>query len=105
MAMYWNICHTAPSVIIKPYWHNGLQAPLHYFRDKNMKEIDLLIVRDGAIHPVEFKKTASPKKDAAANFRLLEKLKTPIGCGAVVCLCGTTLPLAENVEAIPASSF
>ena len=91
--------------IIKSYWHNGRPAPLHYYRDKDQKEIDLLIVRDGTLYPVEFKKSASPRKDDAANFRLLEKMKMPVGHGAVVCLCGTALPLGENVEAIPASSL
>jgi len=91
------------SEVIKSYWHNGRQAPIHYYRDKDQKEIDLLISKDGKLYPVEFKKSASPRKDDAANFHLLEKLKTPVGAGAVVCLCGTTLPLEKNIDAFPAS--
>jgi predicted AAA+ superfamily ATPase len=37
--------------ILKSYWHNGKRAPLYYYRDKDKKEIDLLIVQDDVIYP------------------------------------------------------
>ncbi|MGB1257715.1 MAG: ATP-binding protein, partial [Thiolinea sp.] len=46
--------------ILKSYWHNGLQPSAWFYRDKEQREIDLLLERDGKLHPVEFKKTASP---------------------------------------------
>jgi len=91
--------------IIKSYWHNGLRAPLHYYRDKDKKEIDLLIVRDGVLHPVEFKKSTNPKKDDVRHFALLDKLGVPVGAGAVVCLRATALPLTDRIQAIPAAAL
>ena len=48
--------------LLKSYLHNGLGAPFYYYRDKDQKEIDLVIVRDGTVYPLEVKKTASPNR-------------------------------------------
>ncbi|GJL62871.1 MAG: ATPase [Nitrospirales bacterium] len=87
--------------ILKSYWHNGRRAPLYYYRDKDKKEIDLLILQDDTIYPLEFKKTASPNKDDTRHFKVLDQLPNPIGEGGVICLADTLLPLTKNVSAIP----
>jgi predicted AAA+ superfamily ATPase len=87
--------------ILKSYWHNGKRAPLYYYRDKDKKEVDLLILRDETFYPLEFKKTASPKKDDIRHFKVLEQLRHPIGEGGVICFAETLLPIAKNVSAIP----
>jgi hypothetical protein len=87
--------------ILKSYWHNGKRAPLYYYRDKDKKEIDLLILRDETFYPLEFKKTAAPKKDDTRHFKVLESLRNPIGEGGVICFAETLLPLVKNGSAIP----
>lgn len=87
--------------ILKSYWHNGKHAPLYYYRDKDKKEIDLLIIQDEIIYPLEFKKTAAPDKNATKNFHLLKQLKKTIGQGGVICLCETLLPISKETNAIP----
>ena len=87
--------------ILKSWWHHGRRAPFYFYRDKDQKEIDLLIVRDGTIHPLEFKKTASPGKDAVRHFQAIERLKLPVGQGGVICLCQQSLPLTESFFTIP----
>jgi predicted AAA+ superfamily ATPase len=89
--------------ILKSYWHNGRKAPLYFYRDKDKKEVDFLIVRDGAFYPLEVKKTASPSAHDARNFGALKKLSMPLASGGVICLTETNLPLAENIQAIPVS--
>lgn len=90
--------------ILKSWWHNGQEAPFFFFRNSDGVEIDLLIVQDGTIHPVEFKKTASPRRDAVRHFSSLETYTDlKIGEGALLCLVGTPLPLAGNITALPAS--
>jgi len=89
--------------ILKSYLHNGRRAPFYYCRDKDKKEIDLLIIQDGTIYPIEIKKTASPKKDDVRHFSTLEKLKMPIGPGGVVCLSEHSIPLTESAYSIPIS--
>jgi len=91
--------------ILKSYWHNGRRAQFYYYRDKDKKEIDLLIVKDGTIYPLEFKKTAAPKKDAIRRFKVLDKLNMPIGPGGVICLAEMSLPLTSRVQCIPVAAL
>lgn len=87
--------------LLKSWWHNGLQPPFYYYRDKDQKEIDLLIMQDGKVYPLEFKKTASPDKDTVRHFSVLNKLNIPVGEGGVICLCTQSLPLTDMAVTIP----
>jgi predicted AAA+ superfamily ATPase len=89
------------SEVIKSWWHNGKRAPLYYYRDKDTKEVDLLIHQDGTIYPIEIKKSASPGKDAVRNFKALESLRMPIGPGCVISLVSQRLPITQSVQALP----
>lgn len=87
--------------LLRSYWHNGRDAPFHYYRDKDQKEIDLLIESDGTLHPLEIKKTASPTPRDVAHFKTLARLGMPVGPGGIVCLARDTLPLAPGAVSIP----
>lgn len=52
------------SEIIKSYTNNQIDPKKHlyYYRDNNKKEIDLLIINEDNIYPVEIKKSANPRK-------------------------------------------
>ncbi len=89
------------SEILKSYLHNGRQPRFYYYRDKDRKEIDLLILQDGTLHPVEIKKTASPGAEDVRAFTALQKLGQPIGSGGVICLATQSLPITESVWSIP----
>lgn len=87
--------------ILKSYWHNGQAAHFYFYRDRDGKEIDLLIERDNQLFPVEFKKSASPGRNSSGNFPAIKKLGQQCGPGAVICLKETDVPLSQNVTAIP----
>ena len=91
--------------LLKSWWHNGLRAPFYFWRDKEQREIDVLIVQDGVAHPVEIKKTASPDRNAFRHFTTLDKLGLTVGPGAVVCLARQPLPLTEKIWSIPAGGI
>lgn len=93
------------SELLKSYRHNGHMPPFYYYRDRDGKEIDLLIFRDGTIYPLEIKKTASPNKNHIRHFRVLKKLNMPIGPGGVICLSEQLLPLTETAMSIPVSAL
>ncbi len=95
----------AISEVIKSYWHAGRQAPIYYYRDKDKKEIDLLIFRDGTIYPIEIKKTTSPTKKDVRHFSVLDKLGMPQGPGSVLCLTESAMPITETVWAVPVSGI
>jgi hypothetical protein len=83
------------SEIIKSWTNNGkdVRNSLYFYRDNNGKEIDLLILRDNKLHPVEIKMSADPGRAAIKNFAVLGKLGIPIGEGAVVCMSPKPVPV------------
>ena len=91
--------------LLKSYSHNGLHAPFYYYRDKDKKEIDLLIVRDGVIHPIEIKKTASPNRSDIKTFDSIERLKRPLGSGGLICLSESMLPFTSTIQTIPVNAI
>lgn len=105
-AMSGNILETFVfTEILKSYWHNGKHAPLYYYRDKDKKEIDILIVQNNRVYPIECKKTGFPSADSFRHFKALENLNISVGNGAVICLCETLLPLTQQIQAVPAFSL
>jgi predicted AAA+ superfamily ATPase len=91
----------AVAEILKSYWHQGRLAPFHFYRDKDQREIDLVIEADGVLYPVEIKKTASPGRDALRGMGALERLGVPVGEGAMICLVSDAIPLNRSVQAVP----
>lgn len=89
------------SEILKSYWFAGVTPYVYYYRDLDQKEVDLIIESGDTLYPVEFKKTASPSKNASKQFNVLEKLGRPIGPGGVLCLVEQAIPLSQEVTAIP----
>ncbi len=101
------------SEIYKSYLNAGKEPQVFYYRDKDQKEIDLLINQDGVLSPVEIKKAASPGSAAVKNFTVLEPiakpkafggletLKTEIGTGNVICMAEDLLPVDEKNWFVP----
>jgi predicted AAA+ superfamily ATPase len=89
------------SEILKSYWHNGRNPYLYFYRDRDMREVDLLIEQDQTLYPVEIKKTATPSNTASKNFSVLTKLDKKIGHGVVICLVPEAVALSRTVDAVP----
>jgi predicted AAA+ superfamily ATPase len=91
----------AISEILKSYWHNGKQPRIYFYRDKNQKEIDLIIEQNDTIYPIEIKRTANPAQNDVKIFNILKSFKKNIGLGAVICLIDNPIPLMKGVISIP----
>jgi predicted AAA+ superfamily ATPase len=90
------------SQILKSYFNAGKEAPLFFYRDRDGKEIDLLISRNGLLHPIEIKKHANPGVADIAAFSVLDKLPGVLrGSGGVVCMCDEAFPLKGDDRIIP----
>ena len=74
------------SEIRKTYLNNGKEAFMYYYRDKDAKEIDLVLEQDGELHPIEIKKSANPASEILHVFPVLDKSSLKRGNGAVICL-------------------
>ena len=68
--------------IIKTYQNAGQEPFLYYYRDKDAREIDLILERDGKLFPIEIKKMASPPKKLTKVFDLIDKSPLQRGTGA-----------------------
>ena len=74
------------SEIRKSYLNQGKEAFMYYYRDKDAKEIDLVLEQDGELHPIEIKKSANPASEILRVFPVLDKSSLKRGNGAVICL-------------------
>lgn len=92
------------SEIVKQYQNKGEKLDISYFRNKETKEIDLIMFKNNTYYPLEIKKTSNPKKEMLKNFECLNKLDKKIGKGGLICLYDRLLPLDENNMVIPLSS-
>lgn len=88
--------------LLKGWWNRIEEPRFYYFRDKDGREIDLLIVRDHRAHPIEIKKSARASPDAVRAFSGLGRIGLKRQAGAVVCLCAQALPIDARTTAIPA---
>ena len=79
----------AVSEIVKSYQNAGLEPFLHYYRDRDGREIDLIWERDDTLFPIEIKKTTTPDRRIAKGFGVIEKSPLKRGTGAVLCLVDT----------------
>ena len=90
------------------------EAPLYYYRDKEKREIDILIYENGTLYPIEVKKAASPGAEVTKAFKVLdpvtepkrfgelEQYKIEIGNGSVVCMASDLLPADNKNWFVPA---
>lgn len=74
------------SEIAKTYLGSGIRPPMYYYRDKDGKEIDVILERDGNLSPVEIKKTCNPGTELTRTFSRLDGALLPRGKGAIVCM-------------------
>jgi predicted AAA+ superfamily ATPase len=90
--------------IVKSYLNGGMEAPLYYYRDKEGREIDLLIYRNGLLHPLEIKMTANPARARIRAFSVLDSLAPPYGRGGggFICCCEEPFSLGPRDLVIPA---
>ncbi len=72
--------------IAKTYMNSGKEPYMYYYRDKDAREIDIILEHDGILNPIEIKKTSNPGTELTKIFALLDKASVPRGKGAVVCM-------------------
>lgn len=89
--------------IVKSFQNQGIiDPPIYFYRDKDQKEIDLIIESSGILYPVEIKQSASPDKSMAKHFDLLKKAEGyKIGNQLILCQIDRKMYLAENLIAYP----
>ena len=91
------------SEILKSYWHNGVSPAIYFYRDKDKREVDIVIEENGKLYPLEIKQKSNPDLNDIKNFSALSQFKKEIAPGGVLCSAPTWLPLGKNDYTIPIS--
>lgn len=91
------------SEILKTHLNSGKTIKsLYFYRDKDKKEIDLLIEENNTLYPVEIKMTGNPTKAMAKNFSVLKNIADKkIGTGIILCQYDRKTYLQEDLIALP----
>ena len=88
---------------LRNYAYGAEKANLNFYRDRNQKEIDLVIEQAGMLHPIEIKKSAAPDKSAIRAFSLLKNGERPVGRGGIVCMTDMVFPIDADNYLIPSN--
>ncbi len=88
---------------IRNYAYGKDRVNLNYYRDRNMKEIDLIVEANGILHPIEVKKGSSPDRISIKAFSVLKGQEKPVGNGGIVCMMDSPLPIDEMNCFIPSN--
>ena len=92
--------------IYKSYLNAGRIPPVFYYRDDDKREIDLMILENGVLTPIEIKKKELPDTRSLRHISYLRKQlassrEITVGAGALICFCDVVQPIDENTWAIP----
>ncbi|WP_446450574.1 ATP-binding protein [Tuanshanicoccus lijuaniae] len=87
------------SKILKSYSNQGKSHyPIYFYRDKDMKEIDLIIEDSGVLYPIEIKYSASPTIKMAKHMSVLEKAEGfSVGLKTILAQVEKNYLIAEDV--------
>ncbi len=87
--------------IRKSYLNLGKELYMYYYRDKEQREIDLILETDGELHPIEIKKSSNPTLSMTKNFNVLQKPNINVGQGAIICMKENLSALNKDTLVIP----
>lgn len=89
------------SEIVKNYQNAGREPYLYFYRDRDAKEIDAILERDGKLCPLEIKRTASPDTRLTRVFSVIDKSPLEKGTGAILCLANEFGAIDRNNLIVP----
>jgi len=89
------------SELLRMYSYSKSKVVMTFYRDTNQKEIDIILERNGMLHPLEIKKSSNPERRVINAFSLLEKSPLKIGEGGIVCMTGKPYPIDDKNNYIP----
>lgn len=87
--------------IIKSYKNAAKDCLFWYYRDKDNKEIDMILESDGELHPIEIKRSVNPGTEIAGAFKVLDKATVPRGTGAIICMREELSAIDSNTLIVP----
>ena len=87
--------------IIKSHKNAAKDSLFWYYRDKDNKEVDMILESDGMLHPIEIKRSVNPGTELSGSFKILDKATVPRGTGAIICLRDELSAIDSNNLIVP----
>lgn len=89
------------SEILKSYHNAGRNPEISYYRDKNKRQIDLMIQTDGKLYPVIVSQGTEPSHSMLHTLEYMRETRA-VEAAAVVSLTPEIASIGENTWCIPA---
>ena len=89
--------------MLRTFSYGKNPAIFSFYRDKDQREIDLIVEQDGILHPLEIKKSAEPDRRTIKVFTVLQKGSREVGAGGIVCMTDSPYPIDRSNSFIPAN--
>ena len=86
--------------ILKSFYNWGKEPPLYYYRDVDRKEVDLLMVKEGKLYPMEIKKAKNPSSPDR-NFSVLKNLGLEVMPGLILSMADEFFPINREAWLCP----
>jgi len=87
--------------ILKSYRNNREDAGFYYYRDSQMNEIDLIILKDGTLSLIECKAGITYGPSDVKAFRRLDNSDYKVGPSCIICLTEKPYPVKDGIYAFP----
>lgn len=89
--------------IIKSYTNQGKEPPIYYYRNKDGKEIDIIIMEGNTLYPIEIKTHMTVNSSDYKSFDVLDNLSNYKRLtGGVICPYDKLMQMDEKNYVIPA---
>ena len=75
------------SELAKSFLAGGVEPRLYYYRNKDAKEINVIIEEADRLIPINISNAEEPAAELCENFPLIDKARLPHDAGALICMC------------------
>lgn len=90
------------SEVQKSLNNTGDAGTLWFYRDRDSREVDLVLERDGTLFPLEIKRSANPSSSATRSFSALKSSGLRLATGTIVCMKQEIAPISSESIYAPA---
>lgn len=87
------------------YLNHGAEPRLHFFRESNGAEVDILLEQGRTLYPIEVKRSLNPQLSDLKGMRAIPLGSRTLGKGIVFCPISHPLPLGDGHLALPIAAL
>ena len=91
--------------VIKSYTNNAEDPGVYYYRDAQMREVDLVMLRRARLTLIECKAGVRYDASDVKSFSRLEGADYEVGPSCLICLTDRPYPLKDGVYALPLTAI